>query len=388
MRLTEERAKAALRDSSCPVPFGARLGQADVPITVPEGLEPPFVVKALVPTGRRGKAGGIRVADDLAAARVAIADLLGSEIEGHRVDAVYLEQFVEATSEHYLSLSFAGIDHVLVVSNEGGVDVEESLAATSQTILIDPHLGVTEAAAAAIWAKAGADHHLVEALGRLTVQLHAAFVAMDAIILEINPISVTRDGGLVIVGALAEVDDSALFRHPGLATSAATGETTAERRVADLDRRLPGGTVRYIELEGTVGLFVGGGGAGLLQHDMLLQRGVRPANHSDYSPSPTPDKAQAVLEEVFSRPQVEAVLIAFNHLQMASCAILARAVLQAIEATGFDAVVHPIVVRLTGPEEEEARRILSAVPGLRYLAQGAGLEEAVDAIAELAKSAP
>ena len=386
MRLSEDTAKRLIGDSGVAVPRGIAAGDTDEASAAFTRLEAgTAMVKALVPAGRRGKAGGVVPVRSAVEAGDAARRLLGSELGGHVVARVYVEEAVEIRSEVYLGMTFSGTEHLVVASARGGVDIEDHLGSDDTVRLaMDPRTELGADDAVALWERAGVPAPDAAGLAAITTRAHGAFIALDALILELNPIAL-GSGPPMAVGALVEVDDAALFRHPDLAGDAGdAGLTAGERLVAAADRTHPGGAVRYRELDGTVGLLVGGGGAGLLQHDLLLHHGLRPANHSDYSPTPTPDKAEALLEAVFTNPRVELVLVSFNHLQMASCAIIAEAVRRALQRTGFDPERHPIVVRLTGPGEDEARRLLEPIAGVHYLPPGTGLGDAVRLVAELA----
>jgi succinyl-CoA synthetase beta subunit/citryl-CoA synthetase large subunit len=212
--------------------------------------------------------------------------------------------------------------------------------------------------------------------------------------LEINPLAVDRAGNIHLVGTMMEVDDNALFRHgEWLGLPAARSETDKplnerERSVIDADRRLPGGAIRYTELDGDIGLLVAGGGAGLLQHDMIVDLGGRPANHTDVSPTPTPEKPEALFDAIFSNPRTRGLLVGYNYLQMAPCDRVAEALISSARKHKIDATKFPIVVRLFGPAEERAREMVASLPGVNYLPSGAPLADGVRAIVKAMNELP
>ena len=156
--------------------------------------------------------------------------------------------------------------------------------------------------------------------------------------------------------------------------------------MAAANRKFPGGAIRYTELDGDIALFVSGGGAGLLQHDLVLAAGGRPANHSDLSPVASTDKPAALFDAMFANPNTKGLLVGFNFLQLAPCDLMIEALLLSIRRSGIDPRRFPIVVRLFGPREDEARRLASSMPGIRYVPHGASLAEAVREIAAAVKT--
>lgn len=393
MKLLEHRTKDRLRAAGLPVPQGRRATGLDEVAEAAAGLGGRVAVKALVAAGRRGKAGAVRLADDAAAARSAAQAMLGTEVAGLPVRAVYVESAVDIEREFYLSFAFGDMAPQLLVSCEGGVEIEQVAAHRPDALVrrdIDPLRGLAVWQAAAAWEQAGAASAHIPGLAQVTVALYEAFVACDGLMLEVNPLAVLRDGNLSVVGAMLEVDDNALFRHPEWAEdelAAQEGQGVGGRKlnarelaVLEANRTLPGASVRYTELDGNIGLMVSGGGAGLLQHDLMLAMGGRPSCHTDMSPTPTPEKPAALIEAIIRNPKVEGLLIGFNYLQLAPCDRVAQSLLLALDRTGIDTANFPVVLRLFGPREVEARGLLAGRPGIQYLPAGASLEDGVRAI--------
>ena len=396
MKLIENEAKDFLRARALPVPAGRVASSPDEAAAAAGTLGGRAVVKALVAAGRRGKAGGVRVVDSPAAAREAAVAMLGTELAGQRVDAVYVEAAVAIRDELYLSFAFGTVTPQLVVSREGGVDIESTAHEHPERVVtraIDPVRGLRRWEAAAAWESAGVASARIPALAALTVSLYEAFRDGDALMLELNPIAVGDDGALSIVGAMAEIDDNALFRHPDWEKRAwdAAGPggrplNARERAVIEANRAFPGASVRYTELDGDIGLMVSGGGAGLLQHDLVLAAGGRPSCHTDLSPTPTPEKPAALIEAIIGNPNTRGLLVGFNYLQLAPCDRTVQALLIALERCGKDPREFPVVLRLFGPAEDEARRLAAQRPGIVYLPPESTLADGVRAIVDAVRA--
>lgn len=398
MKLLEHRAKGLLRSAGVPVPRGEVATSADQARELAGQWQGRVAVKALVAAGRRGKAGGVRIVEGPAEVHAAAASILGSELAGVRVQAVYLELAVDIAQELYLSFSYGAMQPQLIVSCAGGVDIEDVAARDPDALVrrdIDAQRGLTPWQAAGAWEQAGASSALIQPLAALTVDLYAAFARSDALMMEINPLAVARDGSLSVVGAMLEIDDNALFRQPELEaleqelhTLSGTGMNERERAVVHASKTLPGASIRYTELDGNIGLMVSGGGAGLLQHDLVLAAGGRPSCHTDMSPTPTPEKPAALIEAILRNPNTQGLLIGFNYLQLAPCDRIAQALLIALERCQVDTARFPIVLRLFGPGEDEARRLLAGRPGITYLPPDAPLEAGVRAIVSAVAALP
>jgi len=389
MRLLEDRAKAWLRARALPVPEGHAAASAAAAVAAAAGLGERVAVKALVAAGRRGKAGAVRIAAGAGAVEAAAQAILGLAVAGRPTERVYVERAVEIASELYLSFGFGRLAPQVVLSRRGGVDIEAVAASEPDAIVtaeVDPLRGLRTWEAAHLWDRAGVESKLIPPLAALTAALYDAFRAADALMLEVNPVAVTGGGDLAVVGTMMEIDDNALFRHPewqdlGLEDAGPGGRplNERERAVIAADRKFAGGAIRYTELPGDIALFVSGGGAGLLQHDLVLAAGGRPANHSDLSPASV-DKPAALFDAIFRNPAVRGVLVGMNFLQLLPCTLVIEALLVSLKRNDIDPRRLPIVLRVFGPKEDEARALAATVPGLRYMPAGASLEDAVRTI--------
>ena len=387
MKLTEDHAKRLLEELGLPVPDGGVALSAQEAEALAQEFGGAVALKALIPAGRRGKAGLVRLAHSAAESGEAARALLGTEALGHTVDRLYVERLVPIAREFYISFAFSDRAPRIVISSKGGVDIEQVFAEEPQAVVqreIDPLRGLTPWDAIELWSQTGLSGRALASVARVSSMLYDAFVACDAQMLEVNPLALDVDDGAHLVGAMMDIDDDAVFRHPELAQISERNATQnpRERLVAVANRSFPGGDSRYTELNGDIGLLVAGGGAGLLQHDLIVGMGGRPANHSDMSPAPGTQKLEAVLDAIFTNPNTRSLLVGYNYLQMAPCDQVMVALKNSVDRNKVDTTRFPIVIRLFGPREAEARAIAATMPGIQYLRLGATLEEGARAVVE------
>lgn len=385
MNLTEDIAKRLMRRFNLPVPDGAAGETAGKVGELAAEFGGTVALKALLPTGRRGKSGLVRLVDAADAESVA-TEMLGRETELGLVDRIYVEKGADIAQELYLAFSFSDRMPMLTISTDGGVEIEQVHAATPErivTVPIDPLKGLRPWEAIDLWSRAGLTGRALADVGRLTARLWRAFVDLDAEMIEINPLAISGTGDLSLVGTMIQIDDGALGRHPELSDfPSQRPDNPRERLVDEANRSNPGGDARYVELDGDIGLLVAGGGAGLLQHDMIVDLGGRPANHSDTSPAPGTAKTEAVLDAVFSNPRSRSLLIGYNHLQMAPVDRVVEALANSVQRNNIDTSRFPIILRLFGPREAEARALADRIGGVTYLPSGTSLSEGARAIVE------
>ncbi len=317
----------------------------------------PCVVKAQVPTGKRGKAGGIRMADSAEAAMEAAAALLGMRIEGRDVGAVLVERRADIARELYAAVitDFAAARPLILFSTEGGIDIEAAAAsrpATLRRLHVSLSKGVTRADIETMLD--GVDLGPARSsVADVLARLYAAYREADAELIEINPLAILGDGSVMALDCKLTVDDAAAERQPGLAALAAPENLTP----LELSAQAAG--LKFIELDGTVGLLANGAGLTMTTMDMIAHFGGRPANFLEIG-GEAYTKAEVALGLVLSHPRVKSLVINF-------CGAFART---DVMADGVSAAWKklqpsvPVFFSIHGTGEDEAVRMVRERLGL------------------------
>jgi succinyl-CoA synthetase beta subunit len=319
-----------------------------------EELGGPVVVKAQVLTGGRGKAGGVKLADDAADAEAKARDIIGLDIRGHVVEKLWIEKASDIAKEYYLSVTFdrGAKQPLFMFTTEGGVEIEEVAANNPEALVrlhIDPLVGFQPWVARRLVYGAGVeDPSEQKQIAAIVEQLYRCFVECDAMLCEINPLIVTPDGEVKALDSKFTVDDSALYRHPDIAEFR---DTKAADPLEALAREKG---VTYVKLDGSVGILGNGAGLSMSTVDVVVVAGGKPANFCDLGGG---GDAQGVIDalEVLTRdPQVRSIL--FNIFGgITRCDEVARGILEALQRID---ITVPIVVRLDGTNAEQGREIL------------------------------
>ena len=337
---------------------------------------PLVVVKAQVKTGRRGKAGGVRLARTAAGARQEAEAVLGMDIKGHTVRSVLVAEGADIASEFYLSvlLDRAGRRYLAMCSREGGVDIEALAAERPQALArvgVDPLTGMTPALAARLVAEAVTD---------VVLRLWEVLTGEDATLVEVNPLVLTTGGRVLALDGKVTLDDNASFRHPGHADLVDRAETDP------LEARARAAGLNYVKLSGQVGVM--GNGAGLVMSTLDVvayagerHGGMRPANFLDLGGGSSAEVMATGLEVVASDPQVRAILVnVFGGIT--SCDTVADGLVAAVDRLG--GLPKPVVLRLDGNNADLGRAILTeaAVDGVELVDTMDAAADRVTAIAE------
>ena len=373
MDIHEYQAKERFRSVGIPVPPGQVVSTPEGAEAAAEEYGGTVVIKAQVHSGGRGKAGGVKLADHPAEARDYASQILGMDINGLQVDKVLVTPAEDIDTEAYVGvlLDRKAQAATFMVSAEGGIDIEE-VARTSPSAIrklsVDPRYGMLPHQAYWLASFLYDDPNLVDQTRKIIAQLYDAFVGSGASMAEINPLITTTAGEVKAIDAKMSIDDSELFRRPDIAEM----RDTSSEPPSETKAREAG--LSYVKLEGDVGCCVNGAGLAMATMDLVKYYGGEPANFLDIGGSSNPDKVVAAVEIITSDPNVKVIL--FNIFGgITRCDDVANGIIEAIEKIDIEL---PIVIRLTGTNEDLALKILEDAGFSAYTSMDEVVEKAVE----------
>ena len=384
MDLFEYQARDLFESHQIPVLPGAVATSATEAKSAAEKIGGKVVVKAQVKVGGRGKAGGVKVANDAQDAFEKSAAILGMDIKGHKVNKVMIAQAAPIASEFYLSilLDRANRNFLVMASVAGGMDIEEVAHKTPEKlakVAIDPNVGITPEISAQVVKAGGFPDDVSDQVAKVLRQLWQTFVAEDATLMEINPLVKTSDGRVIALDGKVTLDDNASFRHPNHAQLIDTDATDPLEKLAKEK------DLNYVKLQGEVGII--GNGAGLVMStlDVVAYAGekfsVKPANFLDIGGGASAEVMANGLSIILSDPSVRSVFVnVFGGIT--ACDAVANGIVQALNILA-DKATKPIVVRLDGNNVLEGRKILQTA-NHPLIKQVETMDEAAAKAAELA----
>ena len=372
MNIHEYQAKELLAKYGVPVPAGHAAMTPDEAVAAARQLPGPlWVVKAQIHAGGRGKGkfkelgpdakGGVRLAKSIEEVRAHADEMLGKTLvtiqtgeHGKQVQRLYITDGVDIAKEYYLALL---VDRdsgrmAMVVSTEGGMDIESVAHATPEkihTITIDPATGFMPHHGRSVAAALGLTGDLAKQASNVASKLYDAFLGTDAEQIEINPLAVTDDGKLLVLDAKVAFDGNALFRHKDLAELRdLSEEDPAEIEASKHD-------LAYIKLDGDIGCMVNGAGLAMATMDIIKLNGAFPANFLDVGGGATTEKVTAAFKIILSDPAVKGILVnIFGGIM--KCDIIADGIVAAAKEVNLSV---PLVVRLEGTNVEQGKAILA-----------------------------
>jgi succinyl-CoA synthetase beta subunit len=362
--LYEYQGKQLFARAGIPVSEGRLATSPEEARAAAEELGGPVVVKAQVLTGGRGKAGGVKLADDPADAEAKARDILGLDINGHVVRTLWIERASDIAKEYYLSITFdrGAKQPLFMLTTEGGVEIEQVAEEHPDALArlhADPLEGFQPYQARRLVYGAGIDDPGEQKqILAIVEKLYACFTENDAMLTEINPLIVTPEGEVRALDSKFTVDDSALYRHPDIAEMRDVAAADPQEQLA----REKG--VTYVKLDGEVGILGNGAGLSMSTVDVVVVAGGRPANFCDLGGGGDAQGVVDALEVITSDEQVRSIF--FNIFGgITRCDEVARGILAALDQMTIEL---PIVVRLDGTNAEEGRRILAdAAPPNLYV---------------------
>ena len=340
--------------------FGIAVSPGDIADTVDQAVEVadrvgyPVVVKAQVKVGGRGKAGGVKLAQDADEVRLHAGNILGLDIKGHVVHRVWIERSSEIAKEYYASFTLDRPNkvHLGMLSAQGGVEIEVVAEKNPDAIAflsIDPVRGLDLATARRWVDEAELDQPAREQAAELLVKLYDCYTTGDCDLAEINPLILTPDGNVHALDAKVTLDENASFRHPEWEEFRAT-ETEDPREKMAKEKGL-----NYIGLDGTVGIIANGAGLAMSTLDVVNQVGGTAANFLDIGGGANADVMASAMEVINSDPKVKVIFVnIFGGITLVD--EVAKGVL---EALGRVSISSPVVLRLDGTNAVEGREILA-----------------------------
>ncbi len=372
MDLHEYQAKERFRAAGIPVPPGEVATTPAEAEKLAKKYGGAVVVKAQVHTGGRGKAGGVKLAKDPAEAKAHAGKILGMDIKGFTVEKVLVTPAEEIATEAYVGVLVdrAAQAPTFIVSPAGGIDIETVAKQTPDKVrklTVDPRYGLLPHQAYWLANFLYDDPALINQASKIVAQLYQAFRDSGASMAEINPLITTPDGKVKAIDAKMSIDDNELFRRSEVAAMRdSSSEPPAETKAREAG-------LSYVKLDGSVGCCVNGAGLAMATMDLVKYYGGDPANFLDIGGSSNPDKVVAALEIITSDPNVKAIL--FNIFGgITRCDDVANGIVTATQRIDID---PPIVIRLTGTNEEIALEILKKAGFSAYTSMDEVVEEAV-----------
>jgi succinyl-CoA synthetase beta subunit len=353
LNLFEYKAKQEFSKHNIPIPNGALITESSQTAEAIANLKPPYMVKAQVLSGGRGKAGGIISVKSEKEAEEAAVKLLGAPIRGLPVKTVLIEEKLAIRRELYVGMTIdrSNRNYIVIISSIGGVEIEEIAAKTPQAInrtLIDPQSGMRSFDAVAIAERLGYRGNQLVKLSSIIQKLYLVGFDNDAELLEINPLAEIESGEFVALDARMVIDDNALFRHPEY--EAKENQALSPQEVAASKNNLS-----YVKLDGDIGVVGNGAGLVMATVDLLNLFGGKPANFLDLGGGATVEAITAALQIVFTDPDVKAIIV--NVLGgITHCDDVARGI---VEAANMAKIKKPLVVRLVGTNQQEGQKVLA-----------------------------
>ncbi len=373
MKIHEYQAKMIFKDFGIPVPEGEVASTPNEAYNIAKRLSKPVVVKAQVLVGGRGKAGGIKFANTPNEAKKVASEVLRMKIKGIKVNKVLVAESIDIENEAYMGIIIdrSKKSPVVMVSSEGGVDIEEVSKKSPEKIIkfyVDPMIGILSHRARELCFKIYDDPKIAIKAGVVLSKLYRCFIESDASLAEINPFVVTKEKDIWALDAKMNIDDNGLYRRP----------TTAQMR--DLSYEIPGEIearnkgLSYIKLDGNIGCIVNGAGLAMATMDLIKLYGGEPANFLDIGGSSSPTKVTNAMSILLSDKNVKAVF--FNIFGgITRCDDVANGIVTSLNKMKVNL---PIVIRLTGTNEDKAMEILKKTKLITAFSMAEGAKRAIE----------
>jgi succinyl-CoA synthetase beta subunit len=357
LKIHEYQARELVVKAGIPTNSGEVARTADEARAIAERIGKRVVIKAQVHAGGRGKAGGVKLADNPQEAHEKASQILGMEIKGLIVDRVLVADAVDIAEEYYLGFTLNRDDAaiVLILSAAGGIDIEEVAEKTPEKIAkinIDPTVGLLPFQVRQAIFTSGVDLSRIKEISSIITRFYACYIDNDAELAEINPLCITGDGQVLAIDAKMTIDDNAIFRHPELAGWREVGSDMDE-----FDRLAKEEGLTYVHLPGgNVGIAGNGAGLVMTTMDVVKRAGGTPNNFLDFGGSATQEGVEKGLNAILRDTDVQGIFInVFGGITRTD--VVAKGIVECYDKLPRQV---PIVIRLTGTNEEQARAIFDA----------------------------
>mgnify|MGYP000468684072 CR=1 FL=1 len=378
MFLYEHEGKKLFSEFGIPIPAGEVVFSAEEALKIANNIGYPVVVKPQILGGRRGKAGAIRFAENDEELLKHVNEIFSLELYGEKVSRVLIEKKVDISHEYYLSymMDFYERKPIIIFSTEGGIEIEEIARTKPEALIkkyIDPDLGMTSFLAMEILNKLGIKGAEASKFARIFVRLWNVFKERDLILAEINPLVKTTNGDIIAIDARVMVDDNSEYRQTWIKNlKEARGGTES------LEYKAKEKGISFVVLEGDIGVIGNGAGLTMATVDLVREFGGRPANFLDIGGGAGPERVKAAIETILKLGNVKVILMnIFGGITR--CDFVAQGLLEALNELNLNI---PLVVRLTGTNEEIGREMLEKAGIKAYT----NMIEAVKKAVEIAKS--
>jgi succinyl-CoA synthetase beta subunit len=381
MDLFEYQGKQLFARFGIPVSPGEVADTVDAAVAAAERVGYPVVVKAQVLVGGRGKAGGVKLAENADEVRTHAGNILGLDIKGHVVRRLWIEHASDISDEYYASLTLdrSAKKFLGMLSAQGGVEIETVAASSPEAISrieIDPVSGLSEAACRSWVERASLNPAANAGAADILMKLYRVFVEGDADLVEINPLILTPSGAVHALDAKVTLDDNARFRHPEW------DELEGLEKLDPREREASEKGLQYVGLDGDVGVIANGAGLAMATCDIVHEVGGKPANFLDIGGGASAQVMANALEVINNDPSVKSIFInIFGGITKGE--EVANGIVQALSQVD---ITSPIVIRLDGTNAVEGRQILRSHESDRLVSKPTMIEAARTAV-ELAGAA-
>ncbi len=387
MIIVEYEAKNLLKARGLPIPHGLIADSPEEARRAAMHIGGNVVVKAQVPVGGRMKAGGIRFANSPDEAAAAASILLGMNLRGFIVERVLIEQKLTIITELFIGATYdaAARSALLLTSAQGGIEIE-SVGTVGRIHFSTAYDGLPAYVAREAAASLGIRGRAFQQLSSLIKQVGDAFIDLDALLLECNPVVLDDHERWWVADVHFELDDDALYRQKSLIESSpfsaalANNRTAFENRAIEIDQADHRGVAgRLIPFDGNIGLLIGGGGASLTTMDAVLDAGLKPANYCEIGGNPSVWKIKELTKLILEQPQVDRLVVIMNVVSNTRVDLVARGVIKGILELGRDPSTVISAFRIPGSWEDEGYKLLDHY-GVRYFGREMTIEQVIESI--------